>query len=130
MNIELRIDRLPGALAHILLHDGLLSALRAAATALLVRLLSVERRVDVWEHSTIPREIAVDRIAEDIAELLPVLNSLVVGASVLIGGGSVAHECVHRDFVAIVRKAAFRCGCAGGDTARLHKVLEEIAEER
>jgi hypothetical protein len=129
MNIELRIDRLSGALAHILLHDGLFSALRAAAVAMLVRLLSVERRVDVWEHSTIPREIAVDRIAEDIAELIPVLNSLVVGASVLIGG-SVAHECVHRDFVAIVRKAAFRRGCAGGDPARLHEVLEEIVEER
>lgn len=112
---------------HILLHDGIFGALRAATTALFVRLLSVERRVDVWEQVTIPRDVAVDLIAEDTAELVPVLNSLVVGAAVLIGGSKVARECVHRDLISIVRKAAFRRGCDGGDPSELHDMLEEIA---
>ena len=99
--------------------------MRALATAMMSRLLTVERRVTVWEETTFSREMAVDAIVEDTADLLPVLNSLVVGAAIIIGGGEVAHNCVHRDFRAIVRKAAFRRAADGRDATELNEMLDD-----
>jgi len=126
---QLRIDRTPGALVFIFFEDGVGSFLRALLSVVLVRLLPIRVRIGVWERHTVCRESAAEWVAQDTAELLPVLHSLVVGGALLVGGSS-AQELVNRDFISIVRKAAFRRGCAGGDPTELHQILDELSNPR
>jgi|TARA_R110000824_G_scaffold373638_5_gene564035 hypothetical protein len=122
---EFRIDRTPGALAFTYAQDGLWACITAAFFSPLIRLMPLGVRISFWEQQGVCRESAVEWVAHDTREMMPVLQGLVVSGALWVGG-DVGSALARRDFISIVRKAAFKRGFQGNDAAPLHDVLDEL----
>ena len=123
------IDTYFGSLWFILREDGVGSFFGCVLSSLLVRLLPFDRRVVLFEEHTVNREDAVQLITEDTASLPFVLLSLITGGVILLGRNP-GRQRAHEDFVAIVRRAAFRRQSEGRDATELHLILDDIAHTK
>ena len=112
----------------ILRDEGLLSFFRVFLVACISRLLHRERRVEVWEGYTLCREEAAEWVAEDSIYMVAVLHSLMVSSTILIGREGPKYAT--KDFIGVIRKAAFLRASKGGDSAELYMVLDDLKHNK
>lgn len=119
------IDTTFGALWFVFRVDGLIPFIRCLFSMSLVRLLNYEGRLRVFNTTSVCRDSAVEWVTEDSREMVWVLNSLVVSGVILLGRrkGTIQAQ---KDFIAIVRKAAFRRANEGKDATELYAILDDL----
>ena len=113
------------ALRTIWKNDGFVPCVFAMLASWVVRLLPFERRLKVYEDRTLDRKEAVEWVTESTDELIPVLEALSVGGILLLGEKD-GLRYAKRDFIQIVRKAAFLRSSRGADATVLHLILDDL----